>query len=114
MSAIFRKIIPITRWGMVDWKRINKKVEVGYDEHLLIPVLEKLMGEKFDTTVYIEWYSGGIPVIQADLKKIVKYFDDVICVDLRKFIFNPTAGYIIEILSSGLITVGMIPNDGES
>ena len=114
MSTIFTKIIPITKWGMVDWKRINKKIEVGYDEHLLIPVLEKLMGESFDTTVYIEWYSAGIPIIQANLKKIVECFDDVVCVDLRKFIFNPTAGYVIEVLSSGLITVGIIPGYGES
>src|ERR1700679_3058852 len=114
VSDMFRKIVPITKWGKVDWAKINKKIEVGYDPQLLISALEKLMGGPFDTSVYIEWSSSGVPIIKADLKDIVDNFDDVTCVAFEKFIFNPSAGYIIEILPSDLMTIGIIPDQGNS
>jgi len=109
MAEIFVKWVPMTRWGKVDWKKINKKIEIGYDVQLLIPMLAKLIKHKFSTSVYIEWSSTDNPIIKTDLKDIISNFDKVICVDFEKFIFNLSEGYIIEVLPSGLITAGIIP-----
>ena len=49
-----------------------------------------------------------MPVIKANLTNIINNFDDVDCVSFDKFIFNPSQGYIIEVLFDGQITVGVL------
>jgi len=107
ISALFNRIVPMTTWGKVDWNKINKKVDINGDPENIIPALEKLLKGPVDKTVYIEWSTGGIPVIKADLDAVVKFFDYVTCVSFDKFIFNPSAGYIIEVLPDYTITVGL-------
>ena len=31
VTTLFKLMVPITRWGKVDWSKIDKKIEVGYD-----------------------------------------------------------------------------------
>jgi hypothetical protein len=109
MSNTFEKSFPITEMGKIDWKRIENKIEVGYDPNDILPALEKLFGKPVDTKVYIEWSTMGIPVIQTDLKRIIDVFDYVTCVSHEKFIFNLEIGYILEILVSDKMTIGVVP-----
>jgi hypothetical protein len=109
MSLLFKKSFPITRWGKIDWIKISNKISIGYDHHKIITALRSLLlSNSIDTSVYIEWSDGDLPVIKADLQDIIDHFDDVTCVSFEKFIFNPYIGYIVEILPSGIITVGLV------
>lgn len=108
VTNLFEKIIPLTRWGKVDWSKIDKKIKIGSNPNQIIPALNQLVGKKIDKNVYIEWSDGGLPAISANLENIIDHFANVTCVALEKFIFNPTQGYIIEVLAGDLMTVGVI------
>ena len=108
LSELFDQIVPITKWGKVDWQKIINKNFIGSDANKIIPTLELLLQQPVDKIVFIEWSTYGIPVIRTNLDAIIKHFDDVTCVALEKFIFNPVQGYIIEIRIGDAITVGLI------
>lgn len=107
ISEVFIETFPLTAWGKVDWSRITKKIKVNSADQI-IPSIEKLLNKKADKSVYIEWSEGNLSAIQTNLDAVINNFDDVTYVAFDKFIFNLTVGYIIEILSSGEITVGII------
>ncbi|HBR70396.1 TPA: hypothetical protein DIC20_05745 [Candidatus Dependentiae bacterium] len=109
MYDLFIQLYPMTKWGKIDWGKIDKKIEVGFDPENIIISLKNLLGNSFDKSVYIEWDDAQLAVIQTNLDIIIKHFDDVTCVAFEKFIFNPDIAYIIEILPSDKITVGVIP-----
>ena len=108
ITILFEKTIPMTKWGKIDWEKIDKKINIGYDPIRIIPALEELIKESLDKSVYIEWSDGGLPVIKTNLDAVINHFDDVTCVSFEKFIFNPQQGYIIEILASDEMTVGVV------
>jgi hypothetical protein len=108
LSNVFKHIVPITEWGKVDWDKIDDKFFIGYDPHLIIPTLEKLLNKQVVQKAYIEWNIYSIPVIKADLEDIIFSFKTIIKVSEEKFIFNPTQGYIVEIRFGGEITVGLL------
>lgn len=110
MSQYFINTFPITKWGKIDWQKINNKINIGYEPKNIIPALEKLINKPIDKSVYIEWSGGGIPIIKTELDSIIQHFDDVTCVSFEKFIFNISQNYIIEILPSYEITIGIIEN----
>lgn len=105
----FEKCFPITKWGKIDWNKIDHKIEIGYNPENIIPSLEKLFGKKIDTTVYILWSSATFPMIKTDLHNIAPWFDDVISVSPEKFIFNLEYGYVLEILICNKMTIGVVP-----
>lgn len=107
ISEIFIETFPMTDWGKIDWSKIDKKTKVD-SQHQIIPALEKLLNSKLDKSVYIEWSEGDLPAIQTDLNAIINNFDNVTSVAFDKFIFNLDEGYVIEILSKGQITVGIL------
>ncbi len=108
LTDIFKDTYPLTRWGKIDWDEIDYKIDVGYDQNNILPALQQLIQKPIDTSVYIEWSDGGLPIIKADLLDIIKHFDDVTCVAFEKFIFNPYVGYIIEILPGDSMAVGLV------
>ena len=109
LFKIFKKSFPITTWGKIDWEKIDHKIEIGYDPEDIVSSLEPLFGKKIDTTVYVLWSSADSPGIKTDLNKIAKFFDEVISVAPEKFIFNLEFGYILEILISDKMTIGVVP-----
>lgn len=109
LSKLFDKMFPITKWGKIDWSKIDKKITIGYNPQQIIPALQKLMTQPVDKTIYIEWSTASIPVIKTNLDSLINHFDDVTCVSFEKFIFNPHQGYIIEILPSDEMTIGIMP-----
>lgn len=109
MSKTFEKSFPITEMGKIDWKRIENKIEVGYDPKDILPAIGKTVRKACRyKSVYIEWSTMGIPIIQTDLKRIIDVFDYVTCVSHEKFIFNLELGYILEILVSDKMTIGVV------
>ena len=108
MTYLFNQMYPITKWGKIDWDKIRIKKHIGVDPKEIIPALQALRNRPFDTQVYIDWSDGGLPVIQADLEHVAKFFDDLTCVTFEKFLFNPYEGYIIEILPGDDMTVGIL------
>ncbi|MCC7414948.1 MAG: hypothetical protein IT346_02540 [Epsilonproteobacteria bacterium] len=109
LTDLFEKHFPITKWGKIDWEKIDHKIEIGYDPEDIVSSLERLLGKKVDTTVYILWSSAGSPGIKTDLNKIAEFFDAVISVAPEKFIFNLELGYILEILVSDKMMIGTVP-----
>ncbi len=106
---IFEQMYPLTRWGKIDWAKICPRVDLYGDPHRIIPTLKQLLNQTtIDTSIYIEWSDGGLPVIKADLQDVVDRFDDVTCVTFEKFIFNPYVGYIIEVVPGDGIMVGLV------
>lgn len=109
LSRLFNQLFPITEWGKIDWDKISNKIDIGCEPLNIIPALEQLLKNKsFDQSVYIEWSTGGLPIIESNLSDIINHFDDVTCVAFEKFIFNPNLGYIIEILPGDQMTVGIV------
>lgn len=109
LELLFESLFPITRWGKIDWDKINQKIDIGCDPQNIIPALKQLLKtEPVDKEVYIEWSTGGVPAIKTNLDAIINHFNDVTCVAFEKFIFNPYVAYIIEILPSGQITAGLV------
>lgn len=104
----FEKTFPITEWGKIDWDKIDHKINIGYNPKNIIPALEKLLGKSVDTSVYILWSSASYPIIKTDLNDIAQHFDDVTCVSFEKFIFNLELRYILEILPSDQMTIGVV------
>lgn len=111
MSEVFRKMFPIASWGKIDWNKIERKTYIGYNPENIIPALEELLGGSFDKSVFIEWSSANNPIVKTTLDKIIQHFDDVTCVDFEKFIFNPSLGYIVEILTGDEMHVGVIDQE---
>lgn len=110
LHELFKNMFPITKWGKIDWDKLSNKIDIGCDPLNIIPALEQLLKNKsFDKSVYIEWSTGGLPIIKSNLEDIINHFDDVTCVAFEKFIFNPELGYIIEVLPGDKMTVGVIP-----
>lgn len=108
MQELFEALYPITKWGKIDWEKIDQKIEVGYDPNDIIPALEHLVPVSLDPSVYILWSCGTTPIIRTNINKIVECYDDVTCVSFEKFLFNARQGYIIEILPCGKITAGVV------
>lgn len=109
LSKLFNELFPITEWGKIDWDKLPNKIDIGCEPLNIIPALEQLLNNKsFDQSVYIEWSTGGLPIIESNLSNIINHFDDVTCVAFEKFIFNPNLGYIIEILPGDQMTVGIV------
>lgn len=106
---LFENNFPLTNWGKIDWIKIHKKSEIGNHPDLIISTLEKFVGTSNlrDQEFYILWDDASVPLIKAPLSMIVKNFDDVTCVGIDTFIFNPFNGCIIERRHGGFITVGV-------
>lgn len=107
LHELFKEMYPLTAWGKINWDNIEKKNEIT-DLNDIIPSLKKILQIKLDENAYIEWSDAGLPIIKTNLTNIIKNFDNVDCVAFDKFIFNPSQGYIIEILSSGRTTLGVL------
>ncbi|HEV2600884.1 MAG TPA: hypothetical protein VGT41_01170 [Candidatus Babeliales bacterium] len=109
LDNLFEQMCPKTSWGRVNWSRFYKKTEPSFDYSTLIPNLLLLFGHEFDRNVYVSW-STYAPVIKTTLDNIIKYEDYFdAAVPFEKFIFNPTANYVIEIKSSMEVTAGIPP-----
>lgn len=112
MHEVFKSIFPITKWGKIDWDKLTKKISIGYNPKNINSALKHLLEDKsFSRDVYIEWSTGGLPIIKTNLDDIIKSFDDVTCVSFEKFIFNLDIGYVIEILTSDEMTIGLVEKE---
>lgn len=109
LGDLFEERFPVAAWGKIDWEKVDRKIEVGYDPKNILPSLEKLFGKKVDTTVYILWSSARQPMIKTDLEKVVDFFDYIISVSPEKFVFNLELGYVLEILICNKMTIGVVP-----
>lgn len=108
ISEVFINLFPITKWGKIDWDKINAKIDANFDQGNIISSLEILLKKPIDKNVYIEWDNGALPVIKSNLDDIIKNFDDVTCVSFEKFIFNLDQKYVIEVRPGNQITIGVL------
>lgn len=99
ISQKFKKEVPMTEWGRIDWKKITKsKIVNDYDK--LLEVLNR--GE-----YYIIW-GEGLPIVQCDLNQIIKYIDDIIAVDFDTWLVSSDFVTIVEFYHEGEISVGKL------
>ena len=111
MFSLLENRFPFTKWGKVDWDKINNKKEVGFEPKKIIPTLKSLK-DNYDPIVYIFWNNASRPVIKTNLNLVMDHFYDVMF--LETFISNPLDGYIIEVLPSYKTNVGIINGSEES
>lgn len=105
----FESIYPLSPWAKMEWSKVEKKVEIGYEENLILPLTEQLLGHPVKNKVYLVWNDGTLPIIRTNLDLIVEFYDDVTCFGFEKFIFDLNERFIIEILPGGRITAGIVP-----
>ena len=107
----FKKHVPMTKWGRIDWENFDRKMSMGYDPQQILWILNLFLEIKgpFDKTTYIEWGEVGIPVIKTNLDDIIGNFEKIAPIAFEKFLFNPSLGYVIEVLHSNQMTVGIVP-----
>jgi hypothetical protein len=118
----FQQMYPLTPAGKINWDRIDRKIDIGYDVNNIIPVLEELIHGSFeaaaylkelwegplDTYIYIKWSDDKLPMLETDLDAVITSFDDVTCVSAETFIFNSYQRYIIEVLPDNKMTAGLV------
>jgi len=109
-AALFEAMYPITDWGKVDWEMVKIKKEIHHLEEI-IPCLNKILLTQIDYSVYILCDDAMIPTLKVNLKDIIEYFHKMERISMQKFIFNLTQGYIIEVLFSGKVTIGLVEKE---
>ncbi len=107
--ALFRKTIPIYHGGSrIDWDQVPERVVIQEREQT-ISLLEKLLREPVDVSIYVLWNDASLPVIKTDLSSVLKNFDDVVSVGFETWFYNPYQGYIIQYYYLGEMDAGIIP-----
>lgn len=64
---------PFTRWGKIDWDRIDNKIDLGYEPENIMQGLKALKHD-FDPSVYVLWNDASRPVIKTNLNLVVMHF----------------------------------------
>lgn len=104
---LFENKVSIYQSGSrIDWEKIDKKITIDSPDQT-ISALEQLL-QKPDTTVYVFWNDGSLPVIKTDINLVLLHFEDVICVGFETWLYNPHQGYIIEYYYLGDMHVGLV------
>lgn len=96
--------IPFTSWGRIDWERMKEKIEVE-DVEEIIQVCKKKV-TNLNTSVFVLWDEGTLPVIKSDLIQCKAVIDDVLAVSFDTWFWSPNQGYVIEFYHEGEITIG--------
>ena len=109
-TELFGSIYPLTPWGKIDWSAIEIKEEINCIEEI-IPILHAILMKPIDPEVYILCDDAMMPRIKANLGDIITHFLELQRISMHKFIFNTKQGYIIEVLFSGDVTIGLINKD---
>lgn len=96
---------PFTRWGRIDWEKINNKVLVEYIDE----IGPRLAANKKDNNdpCYIIWGMDNLPIIKACLNDILNNIDDVTAVGPDTWLYCPKGGWIIEFYHEGEVTLGL-------
>lgn len=107
-SKIFTRLeqlVPFTPWGKVDWNKVAKKT-VLYDHEMLASELEKTLQKEAIGSAYILWNDASRPVLKTEALNIIENLNEVLY--LETWIYDPIEKYVIEILTNGTITLGLI------
>lgn len=111
MSEIFEKCYPLTPPYNIDWNAIEKKINVEEKKENILSSFHQLFSELPDTSVHILWNDASYPLLKANLKAVIEHMEDIRCLSSTAFIFNVEEGYVIELLNTGLITIGIVPKN---
>lgn len=107
--GLFKKTIPIYQGGSrIDWDQVPEKIVIQSRDQT-ISLLEQLLREPVDTSIYVLWNDASLPIIKTDLNLVLMNFDDVTCVGFETWLYNPFQGYIIQYYYLGEMDAGIIP-----
>jgi hypothetical protein len=106
ISKTFSSIFPITKWGRIEWDKIDKKIQVDSVNEILKYLHEQ--DKCIDTEIVILWDEATLPVIKSDLAQIIKVIDDVTSVSFDTWLFSPILKYVVEFYHNGEVTIGIL------
>ncbi len=101
----FSDILPVTKWGRIEWDKIDKKIQVDSANEILKCLYTQ--DKSTDTEIFVLWDEASLPVIKSDLDRILKVIDDVTAVSSNTWLFSPTFKYVIEFYHIGEVTIGI-------
>ena len=102
----FKNTFPITKWGRVDWNKFNSFNKITSPDNIL-EVIEKYDIDLNDS-VYIIWDEVTLPIVKANLKRVLEVIVDITAVSFNTWLFNPSSNYIIEFYHENEITFGKL------
>ena len=107
--AEFQSMIPFTSWGHIDWDKFEKRICVGKNANDVLPALEKMFTNPFDTGVYVERKQLEAPLMRINLTPETTHYRSIWSRACGTFLFNLEERYVIEVDLQGNIMVGLIP-----
>jgi hypothetical protein len=105
---LLKRMVPFTHNGKVAWEKVAKKQLFGNDVQEILHVLQNLLEQPIDKTIYLQWSDATLPIVQTNLDAALSLLEDIRKVTFELFLFNSHQGYLIEVLPRGQITVGLI------
>lgn len=105
---LLKRMVPFTRNGKVEWQKVSKKRLVGNNAQEILDALQDLIKQPIDKDIYIQWSDDSLPIIKTNLEVALSLLEPIKKVTFEVFFFNPTQGYLIEILSKNQISVGLV------
>jgi hypothetical protein len=108
---LLKRMVPFTKNGKVAWEKVTKKQLVSNDVKEILGALQDLLERPIDKTIFIQWSDSTLPIIQTDLDAALSLLEPIRKVTFELFLFNPHQGYLIEVISRGQITVGLVKSD---
>ena len=104
---LLKRMVPFTHNGKVLWERVIKKRLVENNAQDIFDTLQNLLGCPIDKKIYIQWSDATLPILKTDLEHALSLLEYIQKVTFEMFLFNPTQGYLIEMLPNQ-ITVGIV------
>ena len=95
----FYNIIPLTKWGRINWDKFKNKKEVK--ELADLNLIEE--NEKY----YIIWDIEK-PIIKSEFVNILNNLDDVLAVSFDTWLLAEDESMVIEFYHEGEVTIGML------
>ena len=108
--TVFENLFPTTDWGRIDWAKVPTRAEI-FSAQDIIDNLE-INFVNFDTSIYILWNEGTIPIVKSNLELILNNIDELPPVIFDTWLFCPTSKYVIEFYHEGEVTFGVAPGPG--
>lgn len=102
----FSNTLPITKWGRIDWEKIDKKIRVDSVNEILKYLHEQ--DKCVDSDIFVLWDEATLPAIQSDLNQVIKVIDDVTAVSFDTWLLSPIIKYVVEFYHNGEVTIGIL------
>lgn len=103
-SRLISDNFPMQLNGSINWLQVNQKIRIS-DSNKIFSYLEQKLNIP-EKEAFILWDGAHLPVMQADIVRIIHSIDDVTAVGFDTWIILPKNKLVIEFYHEGDITIG--------